>query len=203
MQCPKCGAEQHPDSLYCTKCFCVFAPDRRLYDDSEKGQAEYEAEIERRKFFAKRAGESHERTEELNRQSGTMKTVLIIGIAVIAAIFIFGMAIAMSSNRSSYISTSSGNSYSSSSYISEDVKAALWALAQEAVKNNLKAPSTAQFPASYGSSDVSFGRDGDLYTVSAWVDADNGFGATLRTDFKVYAELDGVTLKLDHIEFEE
>lgn len=203
MQCPKCGAELHPDSQYCTKCFCVFAPDRRLYDDSEKGQAEYEAEIERRKFFAKRSRESHERIEELNRQTSTSKKALIIVISVFAALFIFGMAITMSSSRSSYSSPSSGGPYSSSSYMSEDVKAALWALAQEAVKNSLKAPSTAQFPASYDSSGVSFGREGDLYTVSAWVDAENGFGATLRTDFKVYAELDGVTLKLDHVEFEE
>ena len=42
-----------------------------------------------------------------------------------------------------------------------------------------------------------------MYIGGQWVDAENGFGATLRTDFKVYAELDGVTLKLDHVEFEE
>lgn len=204
MKCPNCGVECNPKSLYCLSCFAVFEPDRRLYDDSEKGQAEYEAEIEQRKYYAGRARESHEKVKELTQQGKTTKTVLIISIAVIAIIFLVGIGITMSGNKTTYSSySSSGSSYSSSSYISEDIKGSLWALAQQAVKNELKAPSTAKFPASYGSDGVSFGKSGDLYYVSAWVDAENGFGATLRTNFTVYASLTGTKLTLDHVDFAE
>ena len=81
--------------------------------------------------------------------------------------------------------------------LSEDEKAALWALAEKAVKNELKSPSTAQFPASYGSDGVSFGKTGDTYYVESYVDAQNELGAVVRVDFMVTAHLDGITMVLD------
>lgn len=81
--------------------------------------------------------------------------------------------------------------------LSEDEKATLWVLAQQAVKSNLKSPSTAEFPASYGSEGVSFGKTGDTYYVESYVDAQNELGAVVRTDFMVTAHLDGITMVLD------
>lgn len=109
---------------------------------------------------------------------------------------------AFGADESDYRKTAPSSS-SSSAYLSEDVKATLWALAEKAVKNELKAPSTAKFPASYGSDGVSFGKSGDLYYVTAYVDAENGFGATLRTGFTVYAKLDGTKMVLDHVDLDE
>lgn len=110
---------------------------------------------------------------------------------------------AFGSDQSDYRKSNSFGSQTTSVYLSEDMKGALWALAEKAVKNELKSPSTAKFPSSYGSDGVSFGKSGDLYTVSAWVDAQNGFGATVRTNFTVYAYLEGTTVKLDHVFIDE
>lgn len=96
-------------------------------------------------------------------------------------------------------STSTGTNFA----LADEVKATLWALAEKAVKNELKSPSTAKFPASYGSADVSFGQIGDMYTVSAWVEAENSLGATMRTNFTVYAYREALTFYADHVEFAE
>lgn len=52
---------------------------------------------------------------------------------------------------------------------------------QEEVKNKLKAPSTAEFPIY----DESFVEqvDDTHYTVNCYVDAENGFGAKLRSNY--------------------
>lgn len=55
-----------------------------------------------------------------------------------------------------------------------------WIACRDAVRNGLKAPSTADFPA-YSAEYVH--PDGDGYAVSAYVDADNSFGAHVRTRF--------------------
>lgn len=52
--------------------------------------------------------------------------------------------------------------------------------AKNYVKDSLKAPSTADFPWSLGST-VPLGKN--QYTVSSYVDAQNGFGAMIRTNY--------------------
>lgn len=68
---------------------------------------------------------------------------------------------------------------------------ALWVLAQDVVKSHLKAPSTAKFPFSYASDDVTITKTDGVYVVNAWVDSENSFGATIRTNFVVCAEKQG------------
>lgn len=51
---------------------------------------------------------------------------------------------------------------------------------ERAVEASLKAPSTAEF-SGYSSATVT--NDGDRYVVQGYVDAANGFGAQIRTDF--------------------
>ena len=55
-------------------------------------------------------------------------------------------------------------------------------VAEKAVKNNLKSPSTAEF---CSHKEYSITCSGDTWTVSGYVDAQNSFGATLRNDFTV------------------
>jgi hypothetical protein len=55
-------------------------------------------------------------------------------------------------------------------------------MSQEFVKDQLKSPSTAQFLA-YEDSHVIVTYDGEWYLVSAMVDSENGFGATVRTSY--------------------
>lgn len=58
---------------------------------------------------------------------------------------------------------------------------ACW-MAQKFVKDQLKAPSTANFAPCREPDSVVTGN-GRVWQVDSWVDAQNGFGAQLRTDF--------------------
>lgn len=59
-----------------------------------------------------------------------------------------------------------------------------WRLCQERVQAGLKAPSTAEFPA-YDEHAMS--SSGALWVVKSYVDADNSFGAHIRTRYECSA----------------
>lgn len=62
----------------------------------------------------------------------------------------------------------------------ETCRTTAWVLSQDAVKDRLKVPSTAKFP----EMDSSFVSSHDsIYTVHAYVDAQNTFGATMRSEY--------------------
>lgn len=73
--------------------------------------------------------------------------------------------------------------------------------AENYVKQGLKAPSTADFPSQILSGDWKVNRKDDVVTVSSYVDAQNSFGAMIRSNFVVqisystgsclYLEIDG------------
>ena len=85
-------------------------------------------------------------------------------------------------STSTYKSSSSYSSSSSSSYISSDQEATAITLAQELVKKELKSPSTAKFPWSFSEYTVS--RSGENWIVKGYVDAQNSFGAMIRSNFE-------------------
>lgn len=76
-------------------------------------------------------------------------------------------------------STSSTND----GYIAKDREIDAWVCAQDIVENNLKAPSTAKF-CKYPDATVTYLGGAD-YMIFGWVDAENGYGAKLRTNFVV------------------
>lgn len=55
-------------------------------------------------------------------------------------------------------------------------------IAEKEIKEILKSPSTAKF---CSTSDATITRSGNTWTVEGWVDAQNGYGATLRKSFTV------------------
>ena len=57
-----------------------------------------------------------------------------------------------------------------------------WTAATDVVKNNLKAPSTAEF---CSKSSANIEQHGNTWTIKGYVDAENSFGAKLRNDFTV------------------
>jgi len=60
---------------------------------------------------------------------------------------------------------------------------------KEFVKRNLKSPSTAKFPGVLLERDHwKIQRNGNNYTVRAWVDSQNGFGAMIRSHFVIKLE---------------
>lgn len=70
---------------------------------------------------------------------------------------------------------------------------ACW-MAQKFVKDQLKAPSTAKFAPCREPDSVMTGN-GRVWKVDSWVDAQNGFGAQLRTDFTAKVVYDPDTEK--------
>lgn len=55
-------------------------------------------------------------------------------------------------------------------------------MSQDFVKNNLKAPATAQFPM-WTEENCAASHSGNDWTVTSFVDAQNGFGALIRSDY--------------------
>jgi hypothetical protein len=56
-------------------------------------------------------------------------------------------------------------------------------VAEKFVAQQLKSPSTAEFPP--GTSECRASQNGSRWTVSSYVDSENGFGAMIRSDYSV------------------
>lgn len=72
----------------------------------------------------------------------------------------------------------------------KNVQYAACDVAHKFVKNQLKAPSTASFQSCFDSVATS---SGDTWTVTGYVDAQNGFGAKLRNTFVVVETYHGLS----------
>jgi hypothetical protein len=70
-------------------------------------------------------------------------------------------------------------------------------LAEDVVKSQLKSPSSAKFPFSYADEDVSITKSSNKYTVKSWVEAENSFGETLRSNFTVTMTKSGFKFTVD------
>jgi len=85
--------------------------------------------------------------------------------------------------------------------ITDDEKGFAWTVAEREVKGRLKAPSSAKFP-TYNHATIT--KSGDNFVVLGYVDADNSFGAKLRTNFTVEFEKTGSdTYKVIRVNLEE
>ena len=74
--------------------------------------------------------------------------------------------------------------------ITTEEKTQLKTWAEENIKKILKSPSSAEFPGGFFSpfEDWSFSKNGTIYTVSSYVDAQNSFGAMIRSQFTITYE---------------
>jgi hypothetical protein len=75
-------------------------------------------------------------------------------------------------------------------------KSMAWVMAEAFVKSGLKSPSTASFGSVWGSDYQDYEKcvtalGDNTYVVAGWVDSQNGFGATLRTDFVLKIKKEG------------
>ena len=79
-----------------------------------------------------------------------------------------------------------------------------WIMAQDFIEKRLSSPSTAEFPRYYQLPDNAIRKTGDNYIIDAYVDSQNGFGATIRTNFIVNVRYSGdETWKLINLEFDK
>lgn len=96
------------------------------------------------------------------------------------------------SGKSSYSSNSSSSSSSGSSSRKQDddeIKASVYVLAKNCVKNHLKAPSTAKFSEMW---ECAFQKgDGNIYMMTGYVDSHNSYGAMLQEQWSIMAEVNG------------
>lgn len=77
------------------------------------------------------------------------------------------------------------------SELTDEEKSYCWYLATNAVKAQLKSPSSAKLPFAYNSDGVSIFQTGSTIFVVGWVEAENSYGAMLRNDFAVTIEKSG------------
>lgn len=74
-----------------------------------------------------------------------------------------------------------------------DPERSAYTMAKTVISERLKAPSTAEFQPYDDDVVVS---NGELYQVTMWVDAENSFGAMLRTTFVLQIKYDGEDYRL-------
>ncbi len=76
--------------------------------------------------------------------------------------------------------------------------------AEDHIKKILKSPSSAEFPGSFFTpfEDWSFSKNGSNYTVSSYVDSQNGFGAMIRSQFTIVYEWKDGTGKVTSLIFD-
>lgn len=79
---------------------------------------------------------------------------------------------------------SNPSSQYSSGKLGDSFKSFAWSLAKSAVKESLKAPSTAKFPSSHNGQDIKQ-TDANTFIVNSYVDAQNSYGAMIRSNFSV------------------
>lgn len=60
-----------------------------------------------------------------------------------------------------------------------------FSMAKRFVETTLMSPSTANFPSGMFDENYAVVQDGDVYAVTSYVDAQNGFGATIRTYYTI------------------
>lgn len=132
------------------------------------------------------SGEAQETTEYYHGSSGGKsvsgnggcgKAVLIL-LAIIGGLILIGTCSGLSSGKSD-------------SFSNTESAAKVWA--EHIVKQNLKSPSTAKFCNRLMEMKAE-SLGGAKWKVTGWVDSQNSFGATVRSDFVVKLELikDGV-----------
>lgn len=65
-------------------------------------------------------------------------------------------------------------------------QSAYYIIAKEIVDSALKSPSSAEYPSlTFSPQDITMKKSGDLIVVQSYVDAQNGFGAMIRTNYTV------------------
>lgn len=72
-----------------------------------------------------------------------------------------------------------------------------WRICQDKVRDGLKAPSSADFPAY---DEAAVGHSRQQWTVRSYVDADNSFGAKLRTRYTCTLHFDGALWSVESLD---
>ena len=129
---------------------------------------------------------------------GCVNIFMIVLIVVVILGIIASMARDSSSSDSE--SSSSESDYSSTSSSSNFVA---YNYAERYVKQNLKSPSTAEFPDVFEKSEHINPISDNKYQINSWVDSQNSFGAIIRTKFSCVIVFDGDNVRCEDFKLYE
>ena len=187
VRCPGCGTIQNASNKRCSFCNVKFD----FVDLSTRN-------IRNEKYVQPKKNNNVEpmrrRTEQNynqeNEKGYSVAGKIVISVLVFALFFVIIMNVTNITSQGSkssvpkYSTSSSGGIYRNLS------KTDAWSIAIDYVKEQLKAPLSAKY--SSHMDDYTFKNDGDTWTISGYIDAQNSFGVYLRshfeTKFKVYRE---------------
>lgn len=168
-KCPKCGKEVSVYSATCPFCYTGSEEYNKAKDDAISA-----AGIDPKETAKKRGGNGG---------------LIFVGVTFAIAIVLFVWNFILDSRPKSYGPsdyTKSSYATNKDSYGNDSFTA--FVAAQQEVEELLKSPSTAEF---CDIDDASITRSGDRWTITGYVDAQNGFGATLRKKFFVEVTFTG------------
>lgn len=135
------------------------------------------------------ANMSHTQISKPKKKNSALTTILVV-IAIILFII--------------YVVSSMGggsNSNKSSSPSHDNILA--YNYSKDFVKQNLKSPSTAEFPGTSEKIKHTTYLGGDKYKIESWADSQNSFGAMVRTKFSCTITFVGDKVRCEDLVIEE
>lgn len=111
------------------------------------------------------------------RRRKSRRGPLIVLVSVLVLVGVFAIIAAVAPRKDKHVDPVTG-----------DASADAETMCQSFVRKQLKAPATAKFPKADSTK-----KDGATYTVAGGVDAENSFGALVRTPFTCVVHADGGT----------
>lgn len=157
-RCAKCGEENRRDETTCESCGAVFS----------KVDEAISSGYERNKFLARAAHLA--RSSDQENKGGFIASIVALAVPVVLVIFVWKTMFPIDDSASNKAGCGDG--------------AMAFVMSQKFILRELKAPSSAKFPSSAVVTKV-----GECsYSVAAWVDSQNGFGAIIRSDYHVIME---------------
>ncbi len=156
--------------------------------ESLSRQQEIEQE-EKMRAVAKEKAEKELKEEKKKKdmKNGLIGCAVLIGIVILIAIF-----------------SSGGEKKPSVSWEERDNSIGAYIMSERFVKEKLKSPSTAKFPGVLNRDGHVIKGEDNQYIINSYVDSQNSFGATVRTNFMVIIkQVDENNWRLIDIEFFE
>lgn len=207
MKCPECGHDVSSKAEKCPNCGCpvsemeIESKPETPEPNVSLAEAKEEQTVRSDSDEAQEIKPDEEEPLDASKALGRSFLIAFIIVGIITVICILtsntGNSAVPSSKPKPTVSSSSsrsGTTTKGTGFSSAEIEATVYAVAEKAVKNSLKSPSTAILSKQSECTFESLGNS--QYKMTGWVDAQNGFGATLRADWVVITELDGLTMKL-------
>ena len=128
--------------------------------------------------------------------------ILLFSAVVIMSVLLYFKSAGNDTSDPSSSAPRKPSSRSSTSTNSSD-KFLAYNYAEEFVEKRLKSPSTAKFPKTMERSNHVTILGGGKFKINSWVDSQNSFGATIRTNFTCTIIFEGNKVRCEEMVFQE